>query len=842
MSRTYLSRALGVLLAGATLASCVATETQKVSNEQELGLEFRAPAFPLISIDPYTSAWSTSDQLFDSPVKHWTGTNHSLIGAIRVDGETYRFLGKEEIPLQPVLPNAKYEAWEGRYVNNAPASGWEKPGFNDSSWKKGKGAFGTPNTGETKTSWTSKEIWVRREFKLPPVSDESQLYLFYSHDDDFELYLNGTQIVNTGNRAKSNIVVKLDKKLLNADGTNVIAAHCLDRGGLAYVDFGIFRDSDQKPVFANSAVQKSAKITATQTKYDFTCGPVDLRVEFMAPLLMDDLDLLSRPVNYVSYQVVSNDGKSHDVEVYFEATPEWAVHELNQEVQITTGKTGGINFAKTGTTEQPILQKKGDNVRIDWGYFYLASQESENKSIGIGLAPAMKQSFVESGKINSSSTDITTVMADAMPVLSSVDKLARVSSSPVSGYIMVAYDDVESIQYFGKNLKAWWTKNGKVTIDHALTSAANDYEKILARCDEFDQKVYNEALKAGGENYARLCMLAYRQSIAAHKLVKDPEGNTLFLSKENFSNGSIGTVDVTYPSAPLYLKYNPELLKGMLNPIFYYSESGKWSKPFAAHDVGTYPKANGQTYGGDMPVEESGNMLILTTAIAFADGNADYAAKHWETLTTWANYLLEHGLDPENQLCTDDFAGHFAHNINLSVKAIMGIAGYGKLAEMLGKNEIAERYTSEAKRMATEWVKMADDGDHFRLTFDQPGTWSQKYNLVWDKILNLGIFPQGVTEKEIAYYLTKQNTYGLPLDNRRTYTKSDWIVWTATLANDNETFEKFIDPLYSYVIKTPDRVPMSDWYETTDATQVGFQARSVVGGYYIKMLNLSPKK
>ena len=813
-----------------SLVSCNQVAEKKV----EAGAEFRAPAYPLITIDPYTSAWSTSDNLFDSPVKHWTGKNHSLIGAVRVDGKTYRFLGKEEIPLQPVLPNAKYEAWDGKYVTTAPAKGWEKPGFNDATWKAGKAGFGTPNTFETKTSWETKEIWVRREFTFSK-NVEGELFLNYSHDDDFELYLNGREIVNTGNRAKNNVTVKLDKSLL-MDGKNVIAVHCLDRGGLAYVDFGIFKESEQKPIFAQAAIQKGVKITATQTKYDFVCGPVDLHVEFASPLLMDDLDVLSRPVNYVSYEVVANDGQSHDVQVYFEATPEWAVNELNQEVEVSTGKTGDINYLKAGTTEQPILKKKGDNVRIDWGHLYLASSASENNTMAIGDFAEVKQSFSENGTISSGGENIKAVLSSTMPVLAYVDNLKSVSTEGLSGHIMLAYDDVESIQYFGENLKAWWTKDGQVTFDQVLASAAADYEKVVARCDDFDDKVYQEALSVGGENYARLCLLAYRQSIAAHKLVKDKQGNTLFLSKENFSNGSIGTVDVTYPSAPLFLKYNPELLKGMLNPIFYYSESGKWTKPFAAHDVGTYPQANGQTYGGDMPVEESGNMLILTTAIADAEGNADYAKQHWDVLTVWANYLMENGLDPANQLCTDDFAGHFAHNVNLSAKAIMGIAGYGKLAGMLGKNDVAEKYTSEAKRMAKEWVKMADDGDHFRLTFDQPGTWSQKYNLVWDKLLKLGIFPDEVSQKEIAYYLNKQNKYGLPLDNRRTYTKSDWIIWTATLANDTTTFQKFVDPVYDYVTNTPDRVPMGDWYETPDATQVGFQARSVVGGYFIKML------
>jgi hypothetical protein len=596
---------------------------------------------------------------------------------------------------------------------------------------------------------------------------------------------------------------------------------------------------------ADALEQTRVEVLPTRTIYEFAGAGVRIGLTFLTPALPSDLETLSRPLTYIEWTASSSDGSAHRVALYFEAGPELAVNTADQPVLAARYQLDGQPALRMGSRDQPLLAKRGDDVRIDWGYLYLASDKPEGVTSAAVARDTARSEFLKTGRLPASDDFSDPFPASGRPapmVLAMAVEAGDVAARPLARYFMLAYDDLWSLEYFQRRVRPWWRRNGAGPAD-LIRGARADHDALAQKSAAFDGELMADMRAAGGEKYARLAALAYRQTLAAHKLVADADGTPLYFPKENFSNGCIGTVDVIYPSAPFTMLFNPRLLRAQLEPVFAYAAMTRWPWPFAPHDLGTWPHANGQVYGGgerteenQMPVEESGNMLILTAALARVEGSPAFAQKYWPQLAKWAAYLKEKGLDPENQLSTDDFAGHLAHNANLSVKAILALASYGLLCEMTGRGAEAASYRDTAREFAKKWTGLAAEGDHYRLAFDKPGTWSQKYNLVWDKLLGLNLFPPEVARKEIAFYLTKQNRYGLPLDNRKDYTKLDWILWTATMAETPADFEKLVAPAYQFANDSASRVPLSDWYDTVTAKQQGFQARSVVGGLFIKML------
>lgn len=617
----------------------------------------RAPAVPLITVDPYFSVWSDTDRLNEGTTVHWTGKPNTIVGLLTIDGKDYRFMGEKH---------------------------------------------GEPMT------------------------------------------------------------------------------------------------------------QTGLDITALTSEYTFEAAGVRLKAKFFTPLFPDSLAIMTRPVSYLALSTESTDGAAHTMKVKIIASEELCINLKGElEVETSTEEFDGINAVRIGSKSQPVLGRKGDDLRIDWGYFYLAAKDAK----------------VDAKKCEECGMTVITLEKDIAD----------------EALIAFAYDDIYSIEYFGEKLKSVWNKDGK-TIETAISEAFGDYEQLAEKAVELDDKLLLDSVRAGGEKYSDMLRLAFRQAIAAHKAVLDKDGELLFISKECFSNGCAATVDVSYPSIPMFLIYNPELVLGMMRPIFRFAESDAWEFDFAPHDVGTYPLVNGQVYGGNaldyqMPVEECGNMLVMTAAYSVASGDFSYAEKHFDTLVNWTRYLTDNGADPANQLCTDDFAGHLAHNCNLSLKAISGIAGMGIICEKLGRSDMSASYFDSARKLSINWLLRAQNGDgSYRLAFDRKGTYSMKYNVVWDKLFGTKLIPHEVFDGETWANRRHFGKYGMPLDNRKTYTKSDWLVWTATLCSDKAEFESYVEPLWEAYNSMPTRVPMTDWYDTVTSAKVGFQHRSVIGGLFIKLM------
>jgi hypothetical protein len=616
--------------------------------------------------------------------------------------------------------------------------------------------------------------------------------------------------------------------------------------GLVRVDEKTYRflgDADRR---VPALEETNREITPTRTVVTLQSAEIELRVTFLTPAFPDDLRIMARPITYLVWDVKSRDGGKHDVALYLDADAAIATNSRDEPVVWSRAEVKGLHLLRAGTSRQPMLEKSGDNLRIDWGYFYVAVPSAEGASELAAGNRTYRDQFISTGQIPPEDDLAQPRMPQSRyppaPTLNLVLNLGTVGASVVSRHALLGYDDVYSVEYMQQRLLPYWHKEFS-SFSALLEGAENDYLPLKKRAEQYDLDLRHDLTQAGGAEYAAIATLAFRQAIGAHKLVEDGGGVAFFMPKENFSNGSISTVDVLYPSSPMFLFLNPKLAEAQLEPVLRYAQSARWKFPFAPHDLGVYPLANGQLYGGgemseedQMPVEESGDMILMVAAIAHAEHNADFAARYWPPLTKWAEYLLGKGFDPENQLCTDDFAGHLAHNTNLSIKAIEALAAYSQLAEKLGDHKAAAQYEAAAKSMAARWVSMAKDDDHYRLAFDKANTWSQKYNLVWDNILDIHLFPAEVADREIAFYKTKLNRFGLPLDNRAAYTKLDWTLWSATLARNPADFQAMIHPIFEFLNHTPDRVPMTDWYDTVSAREVGFQARSVVGGVYIKLL------
>lgn len=607
--------------------------------------------------------------------------------------------------------------------------------------------------------------------------------------------------------------------------------------------------------FKNSGVKKAEQlytgVTAFTTDYEFKAGNARLKVSFVSPLPPADLQLLSMPVCYMNYEVTGDD----NAEISLFVNRRIAYNDIseNSDKRVKGGVMPLKSFeaAFIGLKRQLPLSNAHDVIGADWGWWYL-SGESAYILDESDLSAYLSADFIDFSNRGD-------------------EKYIGSMNRSKSGIIMLGFDEGVSIDYFGEYLKGLYLSDNNIT--DALRFVYKESADIDRKLSFFDEDLRKKAKECEAD-YLNVLYASLRQSIAAHKLVKDRNGEVLFLSKECGSNGCIATVDVSYPSVPLYLLYNPELVKGMMRPILKFARMPIWKYDFAPHDCGIYPFCTGQVYalkgnGGkyrgnyagnsyvetsypvyllppefdaydfdrQMPVEECANMLIMFAALDKFGGEKSFFLKNADLCKKWVEYLVKDGLKPDTQLCTDDFAGHLRNNLNLAIKAVVGIACY---AELNGN----EKYMRIAKDYADKISAFMLEFDHSPLTWDSgEETFSLKYNFVFDKILGFGLFKQSLLEREVDYCLTKIKKFGIPLDSRKEYTKSDWLMWLSGLTDDKDKRNKIIAAVDRFLKESPDRVPFSDWFDTVSGEAINtgyykFAARSVQGGCFVDLIKI----
>jgi hypothetical protein len=591
--------------------------------------------------------------------------------------------------------------------------------------------------------------------------------------------------------------------------------------------------------------QTNLKVSATRSVFTLHAGGVQIALEYLSPIEPGDLRRQSIPMAWVLVTAQSIDGNSHDVSVFLDISGEWLSGDASQQftwAPATVPYSGGtLQVWTMELADQQILTEVND--RAQWGTVVWATPQAPGLTYQSGSSATVRAQFVDQGVLlDTNDTSYTSINGDGYPSFGFAFSLGSIGSQLQTRQFSLGQARTPLVSYLGAALQPLWTQYFS-SWQQMLAFFHGDVAGTRRRATALDAKVSSDATRAGGSEYEGLCVLALRQAYGGTELAIGPDNTPWAFLKEISSDGDTSTVDVMFPASPAWIYLDPQYLALLLKPIFGYPASGQWTAPFSPHDLGPYPNASGYPNNGgeNMPVEESGNMIIMAAAYAQADPGPTsiaYLQSNYSWLAQWANYLVANLPDPGFQNQTDDFAGEIAHSVNLALKGIVAVAAMGQIAQLLGNTADATRYANKAQSFIAYWLQHAQDpsGTHLDLTYkgsdDGDGTWGTTYNAFADALLGTGLVPDSVAAEQAAFYPTVSNMFGLPLQLPHSYAKSDWEMWIAAWLRDYPIGRELIERVYLYANTTPNRVPFSDLYSTISGDQVGFQARPVQGGIF----------
>jgi hypothetical protein len=584
------------------------------------------------------------------------------------------------------------------------------------------------------------------------------------------------------------------------------------------------------PALAN---QTSLEYTSTRSVFTLSVdGKVGMNVTFLSPVEPTDLKRQSIPASYMNVEVFSLDGTEHKVQLYSDVSAEWASGDrsaiaewdfgtiksasskradpgtsystmqtvtipassmtssnlsstavISSQTEVTAASSaspsatttgaaaaGGITYHRFYRRDQQIFTENSDQA--SWGNWIYACNHAGLTYSNGGVDADVRGAFINNGVLNNELNTNYRAISNQWPVFAFALDLGSVGSSPASALFTLTLAQEQAIQFeYEKNkvqqLPPLWTSYFSSELD-LVSFFYNDWSNAQTSATSIDTKVATDSLANAGQDYLTITSLAVRQVFATTQLAGSQDSYHLFL-KEISSNGDMQTVDVIFPAFPLFIYFNPDLGRLLLEPLFINQETGNWPAAYAIHDLGVFPNATGHNDGNaeNQPLEECGNMIIMALAVAQKiSGGAEYLNQHYTILKQWNDYLVVDSLIPSDQISTDDFAGSLANQTNLALKGIIGIEAMAMIANLTGHTNDAKNFTNIAHDYITKWqqlgVAKATNGSlaHTTLAYGMPDTHGLLYNLYADAWVKTNIVPRSVYKMQSSFYPTIAMQYG----------------------------------------------------------------------------------
>ncbi|KAH8659802.1 hypothetical protein BX600DRAFT_399731 [Xylariales sp. PMI_506] len=596
--------------------------------------------------------------------------------------------------------------------------------------------------------------------------------------------------------------------------------------GVAYNLFGVINSSEQ------SATVISGSFSAAHSIFTLAAGGAHFTLDFFSPFSFTDYTRQSFPFSYVTITVTpSNKTVPPLVQVYSDIDESWTGQDAGTEFSFSSAS--GLSAYQLSAATQKLYSESANEQAL-WGEAVFATSDT-SATAQSGPPATVRDSFAANGTLSGAqpSWSIGNVVAFSFD-FGSVTSEANVTYA-------IGFVREEAINYLGTGYSHYYRATYTDTLS-AVSAFLDDYNDAFAEASAFELEIQEKGTGAGGQNYSDILSLSVVQTFGGIDLTipgdtLDTDAPYIFI-KEISSDGNANTIDIIVELIPFFYAFNVEYLRFMLTPVLDYLATGRWPLDYCIHDLGThYPNATGHDDGvaESMPVEESGNLLIMAAVIQAVSGNTNWTATYSSLFEEYADYLVANGEFPTNQLSTNDGLGEFTNMTQLGVKAAIALAAYGN---MTGNATYTEAGHAFASTIFTDGVGIATStttGEpYFTLTYGSDA-YFMLFNLYPDKLLGLDVFPESAYKGQSDYYQTVRGPYGVALEGLVEWGKTDWQMWSAAVAGA-ETRQAMIDDAWAYVSDGLNTAPFADryWSEGDDAGQsaAGFRARPVLGAHF----------